>query len=195
MANDAYDKEAPDSGLIETVEATEPDSKRPKLDNIDASTSTQVHIKTENQDELDNGKPLPQTNNDDEGSAIPVQAGDMVGNDTEDDPPKNESEFPELPIYHPSFKKAEGLAKKPIDLLIHTIEKSDHKPKEINELLKNIQGSRTFEYPEPKMIGLLGHSGVGTCLSMNQCIYILNRSKVSRHLSILSWTPMSLRIR
>lgn len=157
MANNAEDTREDEPVLVKTEQGEGPDLKRQKLDDFDVTLAPQAHDNLEAQDKINGSDSPSQLNNADADNGSTTE----VAHDTY---PEQGSEFPELPIYHPSFKKAEKMAEKPIKLLIDTLKYSEHKPRELRELLRNIQDSRTFTYPEAKVVGLLGYSGVGTKL-------------------------------
>ena len=105
-----------------------------------------------------------------------------IGNISEDTSSIANSEFPRLPVYHPSFEKAETLSQKPIGILIKAIEEHRHKPKEIQDFLSNLKGSKPLNYSRPKTIGFLGPTGSGQQLPEFSLFGSINYRQASRHL-------------
>ncbi len=80
--------------------------------------------------------------------------------------PTNEL-LPRLPAYHPSFLKAQKLSSELMEGAALILKNAEYKDDRILQLLEKASNSRGLEYPEAKIVGLIGDSGVGKSSLIN----------------------------
>ena len=80
--------------------------------------------------------------------------------------PMNES-LPRLPAYHPSFMKAERYCSELMEGAALVLKNAEYKDTRILQLLEKASKSKSLEYPKPRVVGLIGDSGVGKSSLIN----------------------------
>ena len=80
--------------------------------------------------------------------------------------------LPKLPVYHPAFLRAVQLCTELVDGAFNILKNAEYKDTRVLQLLQKASMSRTIEYPEPKLVGFIGDSGVGKSSLINSLLDI-----------------------
>lgn len=75
--------------------------------------------------------------------------------------------LPNLPAYHPSFLKAVRYCSELMEGAAPVLRNGEYKDTRILQLLEKASNSTKFEYPKPRIVGLIGDSGVGKSSLIN----------------------------
>ena len=78
--------------------------------------------------------------------------------------------LPRLPAYHPSFIKAEEYCSDLMKEAALVLKNAEYKDTRILQLLKNSLRGQKLEYPKPRVVGLMGDSGVGKSSLINSLL-------------------------
>ena len=78
--------------------------------------------------------------------------------------------LPKLPVYHPAFLRAEQICTELVEGAFIILKNAEYKDTRVLQLLQKASMSRTLEYPEPKLVGLIGDSGVGKSSLINSLL-------------------------
>ena len=83
--------------------------------------------------------------------------------------PMNE-ELPKLPVYHPAFLRAVKLCTELVEGAVVVLKNAEYKDTRVSQLLQKALKSNTLEYRKPRLVGLIGDSGVGTSSLINSLL-------------------------
>ena len=83
--------------------------------------------------------------------------------------PMNEA-LPRLPAYHPSFLKAEEYCSDLMKEAALLLKNAQYKDTRILQLLQKSLNGQKLEYPKPRIVGLIGDSGVGKSSLINSLL-------------------------
>ena len=78
--------------------------------------------------------------------------------------------LPRLPAYHPSFIQAEKHCSDLMKEAALILEKAEYKDTRILQLLRKSSTGQKPEYPKPRIVGLMGDSGVGKSSLINSLL-------------------------
>ena len=78
--------------------------------------------------------------------------------------------LPKLPAYHPSFLKAVKYCSELMEGAALVLKNAEYKDTRILQLLEKASNSTKFEYPKPRIVGLIGDSGVGKSSLINSLL-------------------------
>lgn len=78
--------------------------------------------------------------------------------------------LPNLPVYHPSFIKAERYCSELMEDAALVLKNAEYKDTRILQLLEKASSSQNLEYPKPRIVGLMGDSGVGKSSLINSLL-------------------------
>ena len=78
--------------------------------------------------------------------------------------------LPRLPAYHPSFIKAEEYCSDLMKEAALVLKNAEYKDTRILELLRKSLKGQKLEYPKPRVVGLIGDSGVGKSSLINSLL-------------------------
>ena len=78
--------------------------------------------------------------------------------------------LPKLPMYHPSFLKAEKYCSELMQDAALLLKGAEYKDIRISQLLDKAANSQKLEYPKPRIVGLIGDSGVGKSSLINSLL-------------------------
>ena len=80
--------------------------------------------------------------------------------------PMNEA-LPRLPVYHPSFLKAVNHCSELMERAALVLTSAEYKDGRILQLIDKASNSKSLEFPRPRLVGLIGDSGVGKSSLIN----------------------------
>ena len=83
--------------------------------------------------------------------------------------PMNEI-LPKLPVYHPAFLRAVQICTKLVEDAVVILKNAEYKDTRVLQLLRKAANSKTLKYPRPRMVGLIGDSGVGKSSLINSLL-------------------------
>lgn len=75
--------------------------------------------------------------------------------------------LPRLPAYHPAFTKATEYCSDLMNGAALVLKNSEYKDTRIMQLLEKVSRGKSFKYPKPRVVGLIGDSGVGKSSFIN----------------------------
>lgn len=78
--------------------------------------------------------------------------------------------LPKLPAYHPSFIKAERYCSELMEDAALVLKNAEYKDTRILQLLEKASSNQSLEYPKPRIVGLMGDSGVGKSSLINSLL-------------------------
>lgn len=78
--------------------------------------------------------------------------------------------LPKLPAYHPSFVKAERYCSELMEDAALVLKNAEYKDTRISQLLEKAIRGQSLEYPKPRLVGLIGDSGVGKSSLINSLL-------------------------
>ena len=78
--------------------------------------------------------------------------------------------LPRLPAYHPSFIKAEKYCSDLMEEAALVLKNGEYKDTRILQLLRKSSNGQKLEYPKPRIVGLMGDSGVGKSSLINSLL-------------------------
>ena len=78
--------------------------------------------------------------------------------------------LPKLPVYHPSFLKAERYCIELMEGAALVLKNAEYKDTRILQLLEKSLNSTKLQYPRPRVVGLIGDSGVGKSSLINSLL-------------------------
>ena len=78
--------------------------------------------------------------------------------------------LPRLPAYHPSFIKAEEYCSDLMKEAALVLKNAEYKDTRILQLLQKSLNGHKLEYPKPRIVGLMGDSGVGKSSLINSLL-------------------------
>ncbi|KAI9711220.1 MAG: hypothetical protein M1820_002207 [Bogoriella megaspora] len=172
MAEDTSRKRHADSVSVPENEhptSLDHDAKRLRLEAPSAtslhSSATQIQAKTQN--DADANNPDPRITSP-EIKQEPCEAPKPKTPKSKVEPYKLESEsLPVLPTYSPSFKKAEEYGKVPIRRILDMLDSKYPDLEDTVDFRGRLKDALNLTYPDAKVIGLIGESGVGKSSFIN----------------------------